>query len=40
MKGESLEAKSVILATGAQPRKVGVKGKRIHRQGGFLLCNL
>lgn len=35
MKGEILEAKTVILATGAQPRKVGVKGEKEFTGRGF-----
>jgi thioredoxin reductase (NADPH) len=38
MKGESLEAKSVILATGAQPRKVGVKGEKEFTGKGVSYC--
>jgi thioredoxin reductase (NADPH) len=38
MKGENLEAKSVILATGAQPRKVGVKGEKEFTGRGVSYC--
>ncbi len=38
MKGESLEAKSVILATGAQPREMGVKGEKEFTGRGVSYC--
>ena len=38
MKGENLEAKTVILATGAEPRKIGVKGEKEFTGKGVSYC--
>lgn len=38
MKSESIKANSVILATGAQPRKVGVKGEKEFTGRGISYC--
>lgn len=38
MKGESLKTKSVILATGAWPRKVGAKGEKEFTGRGISYC--
>jgi len=38
MKSESIKAKSVVLATGAQPRKVGVKGEKEFTGRGISYC--
>lgn len=38
MKSESIKANSVVLATGAQPRKVGVKGEKEFTGRGISYC--
>lgn len=38
LKGETLEAKTVILATGAEPRKLGVKGEKEYTGRGVSYC--
>lgn len=38
LKGESFKAKTVILATGAQPRKLGVKGEKEFIGRGISYC--
>lgn len=38
LKGESIKAKTVILAAGAQPRKLGVKGEKEFTGRGISYC--